>query len=47
MIMTLELLQALSEAVRHWIYRPTVLDGVPVEVNTDIEVHFNLSSLTS
>jgi periplasmic protein TonB len=39
------LVQAALEAVRHWIYRPTALDGVPVEVNTDIEVHFNLSAL--
>ena len=39
------LVQAALEAVRHWIYRPTVLDGVPVEVNTDIEVRFSLTAL--
>jgi periplasmic protein TonB len=38
------LVQAALEAVRHWIYRPTVLDGVPVEVNTDIEVRFSLAA---
>jgi len=38
------LVQAALNAVRHWVYRATVLDGVPVEVNTDIEVHFGLTS---
>jgi len=41
------LVQSALEAVRHWIYRPTVLDGVPVEVNTEIEVRFNLNALAS
>jgi periplasmic protein TonB len=36
------LVQAAVEAVRKWIYRPTVLDGVPVEVDTTIEVRFGL-----
>jgi periplasmic protein TonB len=38
------LVQAALNAVRHWVYRATVLDGVPVEVNTDIEVRFGLTS---
>ena len=29
-------------AVRQWVYRPTYLNGVPVEVNTEIIVKFNL-----
>jgi hypothetical protein len=30
-------------AVRQWVYKPTVLDGVLMEVNTEIVVHFNLA----
>ena len=36
------LMQAAMEAVRKWVYRPTILDGVPVEVDTTIEVRFGL-----
>ena len=36
------LLQSAIEAVRQWIYQPTLLNGVPVEVLTDIEVNFLL-----
>lgn len=36
------LAQAALEAVRQWIYRPTLLNGDPVEVLTQIEVHFKL-----
>jgi protein TonB len=35
---------AAVEAVRHWRYRPTLLNGEPVEVQTTIEVHFSLGS---
>ncbi len=28
------------EAVRHWAYRPLLLNGRPVEVATEIDVHF-------
>jgi protein TonB len=38
------LVEAALNAVRLWIYRPTVLNGVPVEVNTEIEVRFGLTS---
>jgi hypothetical protein len=31
-------------AVRQWLYRPTVLNGTPVEVVTEIVVHFRLTS---
>jgi periplasmic protein TonB len=31
------------EAVRRWRYRPTVLDGVPVDVDTTISVVFTLN----
>jgi protein TonB len=33
---------AAVEAVRQWLYRPTTLNGEPVEVLTQIEVHFKL-----
>ncbi len=35
------LIQAAVEAVRQWVYRPTLLNGDPVEVSTEIVVHFN------
>lgn len=35
--------QAAVEAVRRWKYRPTVLNGEPVEVVTTIDVVFKLS----
>lgn len=34
---------AAMEAVRQWVYRPTFLNGDPVEVITSILVNFNLS----
>jgi hypothetical protein len=34
------LLQAAVETVRHWKYRPTTLNGRPVEIKTKIELHF-------
>ena len=30
------------EAVSQWVYKPTLLNGEPVEVLTQIEVHFKL-----
>jgi protein TonB len=33
---------AAIEAVRQWRYKPTILNGAPVEVQTVIEVNFNL-----
>jgi protein TonB len=37
------LVQAAMDAVRQWKYRPTLLNGEPVEVVTTITVNFNLS----
>jgi protein TonB len=34
------LIQAAEAAVKQWIYKPTLLNGVPVEVETEIAVHF-------
>jgi protein TonB len=36
------LVQAAIETVRQWIYHPTLLNGEPVEVLTDIQVNFSL-----
>ena len=36
------LAQAAIDAVRQWRYRPTLLNGQPVEVDTEITVNFNL-----
>ncbi|HKW98976.1 MAG TPA: energy transducer TonB [Bryobacteraceae bacterium] len=36
------LVPAAVDAVRQWTYRPTLLNGEPVEVLTEIEVHFKL-----
>lgn len=36
------LVQAALDAVRQWRYRPTMLDGEPVEVETTITVVFQL-----
>lgn len=37
------LVKAAVEAVENWRYSPTLLDGKPVEVETEIEVRFRLS----
>jgi protein TonB len=37
------LVQAAIEAVGKWVYQPTLLNGEPVEVLTQIEVNFKLS----
>jgi hypothetical protein len=34
------LVKAAIETVRHWKYRPTKLNGHPVEIATQIQVHF-------
>jgi len=36
------LIQAALDAVRNWRYRPTMLNGQPVEVITTIDVNFTL-----
>jgi len=38
------LIQAATDAVKQWRYRPTVLNGEPVEVQTTIDVNFSLSN---
>ena len=38
------LVQAAKDAVSQWQYKPTLLNGEPVEVVTTIEVNFTLSS---
>jgi protein TonB len=37
------LVPAAVDAVRQWVYQPTMLSGAPVEVMTDITVTFSLS----
>jgi protein TonB len=34
---------AAVEAVKQWIYQPTLLNGNPVEVETEIDVNFTLA----
>jgi protein TonB len=36
------LTQAALEAVRHWRYEPTLLNGDPMEVDTTVQVIFRL-----
>jgi protein TonB len=37
------LVPAALEAVKQWIYQPTLLNGEPVGVETEIDVNFTLS----
>jgi protein TonB len=37
------LVQAATDAVKQWVYQPTLLNGEPVEVQTQIQVAFNLN----
>jgi protein TonB len=37
------LIQAAQQAVQQWLYKPTLLNGQPVEVVTTIDVNFTLS----
>lgn len=37
------LVPAALDAVKRWRYRPTILNGVPVKVETNVEVHFTLN----
>jgi protein TonB len=37
------LAKAAMDAVKQWVYQPTVLNGDPVEVQTQIDVNFNLN----
>ena len=38
-----ELTKAAANAVKHWRYQPTVLDGKPVEVETTVDLQFKLT----
>ena len=38
------LVEAAMKAVKQWTYRPTYLNGKPVRVATQIDVHFQLNS---
>jgi periplasmic protein TonB len=37
------LIQAATDAVKQWIYRPTLLNGEPIEVVTQVDVTFSLN----
>ena len=37
------LVEAAMNAVKQWVYKPTYLDGVPVEVVTEVSVNFHLT----
>jgi protein TonB len=37
------LVQSAQDAVKQWVYQPTLLNGEPVEVVTQIDVNFTLS----
>ena len=37
------LAQSAQDAVRQWVYRPTLLNGNPVEVITQIDVNYTLA----
>ncbi|MFY9727278.1 MAG: M56 family metallopeptidase [Bryobacteraceae bacterium] len=38
------LVQAALDAVKNWVYQPTLLNGEPVELKTSIQINFALSS---
>jgi protein TonB len=37
------LVPAALDAVKQWVYEPTVLNGTPTDVETEIEVNFSLT----
>ena len=37
------LVPAATDAVKQWVYKPTLLNGDPVDVLTTIDVNFTLS----
>jgi TonB family protein len=41
------LVQAALDAVNQWVYKPTLMNGEPVEIATDIQVNFALDSMGS
>jgi protein TonB len=38
-----DLAAAALDAVKQWRYKPTLLNGEPIEVLTDVDVEFNLA----
>jgi TonB family protein len=38
------LIQAAQDALKQWVYRPTLLNGEPVEVNTTVDIKFSLAA---
>jgi len=38
------LMQAAIDAVKQWVYRPTYLNGKAVDIATEVDVHFQLTS---
>lgn len=38
-----ELVEAATDAVKQWVYRPTLLNGDPVQVETTIDINFTLN----
>ena len=37
------LVPSAMDAVKQWVYKPTYLNGVPAEIETEIDVHFTLA----
>lgn len=37
------LVESAMEAVKQWVYKPTILNGKPVEVGTEIDIRFHLA----
>jgi len=37
------LVNAAMDAVKQWVYKPTILNGQAVKVATEIDVHFTLA----
>jgi len=37
------LIQAAMDAVKQWVYKPTLLNGEPVNVETTVDVNFTLN----
>lgn len=38
-----ELTQSATDAVRQWVYKPTLLNGEPVEVQTTVDVNYTFT----
>lgn len=38
-----ELVQSATDAVQHWLYKPTLLNGEPVSVVTTVDINYTLA----